>query len=62
MKNMESHDLKETREVARRQDSYAKAMRRSFRRKPFLTSDGRYPLRAEVHERANLRSREEARK
>ena len=37
------------------QDAYARAMRRSLTRKPFLKSDSRYPSREEAHERTRLR-------
>ncbi len=37
------------------EDHYDRAMRRALGRKPFLKTDGRYPSREEVHERARLR-------
>ena len=36
-------------------NSYARAMRRAFARRPFLKSEGHYPTRGEAHERAGLR-------
>jgi tetrahydromethanopterin S-methyltransferase subunit B len=42
-------------ERMREQDSYEAAMRRALARKPFPTTDGRYPTREEVYERARLR-------
>ena len=36
-------------------DDYEAAKRRALARKPFLKSDGRYPSREEVHDRARLR-------
>jgi hypothetical protein len=36
-------------------NSYERAMRRSLARKPFLSTDGRYLSREEVHDRACLR-------
>ena len=38
-----------------RDEDYEKAMRRALARKPFLKTDGRYPSREEVHDRARLR-------
>ncbi|MBZ5646331.1 MAG: CopG family transcriptional regulator [Acidobacteriia bacterium] len=37
------------------QDEYGRAMRRALGRKPFLTTDGSYLSREEVHDRARLR-------
>lgn len=37
------------------QDDYARAMRRSLARKPFLKTTGRYPSREEAHERNRIR-------
>jgi hypothetical protein len=37
------------------QDIYARAMRRSLGRKPFLRSTGRYLTREEAHDRSRLR-------
>ena len=37
------------------EDAYATAMKRALRRKPFHESDGRYPPREELHDRARLR-------
>lgn len=42
-------------ERMQQQDSYQSAMRRALARKSFLTSDGRYLSREEVHDRARLR-------
>ena len=36
-------------------DEYDAAKRRALGRKPFLKTDGRYPSREEVHDRARLR-------
>lgn len=36
-------------------DSYDSAMRRALSRKPFLKTDGRYPSREEIHDRARIR-------
>jgi hypothetical protein len=36
-------------------DAYEAAQKSALARKPFLKSDGRYPTREEVHDRANLR-------
>lgn len=36
-------------------DEYDAAKRRALARKPFLKTDGRYPSREEVHDRARLR-------
>ena len=37
------------------QGEYGRSMRRALSRKPFLRSDGPYPSREEIHERARLR-------
>ena len=42
-------------ERMREEDSYEKAMRRALARKPFPKSDGRYPTREEIYDRARLR-------
>jgi hypothetical protein len=36
-------------------DNYQRAMRRALTRKPFLKTDGQYPSREEIHDRARLR-------
>ena len=36
-------------------DSYEAAMGRELARKPFLKTDGKYPSREEIHDRARLR-------
>lgn len=36
-------------------DQYQRALRRALGRKPFLKTDGRYPSREEIHDRARLR-------
>jgi hypothetical protein len=38
-----------------RMDDYEAAKRRSFARKPFLDTDGRYLSREQTHDRDNLR-------
>jgi hypothetical protein len=42
-------------ERMREQDSYEAAMRRALARKPFPKTDGKYPTREEIYERARLR-------
>jgi hypothetical protein len=42
-------------ERMREKDSYEKSLRRFLARKPFPTTDGRYPTREEVYERARVR-------
>ena len=42
-------------ERMKQNDSYEAAMRRALARKPFLKSDGKYPSREEIHDRARLR-------
>lgn len=42
-------------ERMREKDSYAKAMRRALSRKPFPATDGRYPTREEIYDRARVR-------
>lgn len=42
-------------ERMREKNSYEKSMRRFLARKPFPTTDGRYPTREEVYERARVR-------
>ena len=37
------------------EDDYARARRRALARQPFLRTDGRYPSREELHDRARLR-------
>ena len=37
------------------EDSYDSAMRRSLARKPFLKTDGKYPTREEIYDRARGR-------
>jgi hypothetical protein len=36
-------------------DAYERARRRALSRKPFLHTDGHYPAREELHDRASLR-------
>jgi hypothetical protein len=43
------------RERMREKDSYDKAMRRALARKPFPATDGRYPKREEIYDRARVR-------
>lgn len=38
-----------------KQDEYDRAMRRALARKPYLSSDGKYLSREEVHDRHRLR-------
>ena len=42
-------------ERMRANDSYEAAMRRALARKPFPKTDGKYPTREEIYERARLR-------
>jgi hypothetical protein len=42
-------------ERMKQNDGYEAAMRRALARKPFLKSDGKYPSREEIHDRARLR-------
>jgi predicted DNA-binding ribbon-helix-helix protein len=42
-------------ERMREKNGYQDAMRRALTRKPFLKTDGQYPRREEVHDRARLR-------
>jgi hypothetical protein len=42
-------------EKMEQQDSYERAMRRALARKPFLSTDGIYLSREEVHDRTRLR-------
>jgi hypothetical protein len=42
-------------ERMRENDSYEEAMRRALSRKPFPTTDGRYPTRKEIYDRARVR-------
>jgi hypothetical protein len=42
-------------ERMREEDSYEKAMRRALARKPFPKSDGRYPTREKIYDRARFR-------
>jgi len=42
-------------EKMEQQDSYERAMRRALARKPFLSTDGVYLSRKEVHDRHRLR-------
>jgi hypothetical protein len=42
-------------ERMRENDSYEAAMRRALARKPFPKTDGIYPTREEIYERARLR-------
>jgi hypothetical protein len=37
------------------EDSYDSAMKRSLARKPFLKTDGKYPAREEIYDRARRR-------
>jgi hypothetical protein len=43
------------RQRMREKDSYEKAMRRALARKPFPATDGRYPKREEIYDRARVR-------
>jgi hypothetical protein len=42
-------------ERMREKDSYEKSMRRFLARKPFLKTDGKYPKREEIYNRARVR-------
>jgi hypothetical protein len=42
-------------ERMKEKDSYESAMRRALARKPFPKTDGRYPKREEIYDRARLR-------
>lgn len=43
------------RQRMREQDSYEQSMRRALARKPFPATDGRYPKREEIYDRARVR-------
>jgi hypothetical protein len=43
------------RERMAEEDAYESAMRRALARKPFITSEGPYLTREQVHDRASLR-------
>lgn len=43
------------RERMAEEDAYESAMRRALARKPFIKSDGAYPLREQLYDRAHLR-------
>jgi len=43
------------RQRMREQDSYEQSMRRALARKPFPATDGKYPKREEIYDRARVR-------
>jgi hypothetical protein len=52
---MKKKVCKITKERVQPEDSYATAMRSALAREPFLKTDGKYPTREEIYDRAQAR-------